>query len=109
MSSISKQLGLDYLRSDARRGPTNEGQTSQPASADRFESLLVYGRPIVKELKQSGGVGNLHPILSKLRIPIAVALPVVEMMRSEGMMEIAKEDPTGNFELHLTQKGELLI
>lgn len=106
MSSISKQLGLDYLRSDSRKGPSND---NQPAGADRFESLLVYGRPIVKELKQSGGIGNLHPIISKLKIPISVALPVVELMKNEGMMEIAKEDLTGNLELHLTPKGELLI
>lgn len=106
MSSIFRQLGLDYLKADPRRSPDQD--PSNP-SADRIQALLVYGRPIVKELKQMGGSGRLHPIISKLDIPIAVALQVVELMESERMLTVTNRDVTGNLELSVTQRGERLV
>ena len=106
MSSIAKQLGLDYLKADPQRST----QQSPPnTSGDRIESLLVFGRPIIKELKQSGGAGRLHPIISKLNIPIAVALEVVELMETEGLVAVTDRDVTGNLDLRLTKRGERLV
>jgi len=106
MSSISKQLGLDYLKADPQRGPQ---QNPPNTSGDLIQSLLVYGRPIVKELEQSGGTGRLHPIITKLDIPIAAALQVVELMETEGMIAVTNRDVTGNLELHVTKRGEQLV
>lgn len=106
MSSISKQLGLDYLKVDPKRGFE---QNPQSTSGGRIQSLLVYGRPIVKELTQSGGTGRLHPIISKLNIPIAAALEAVELMETEAMVDVTNRDVTGNLELRVTKRGERLV
>jgi hypothetical protein len=105
MTSFSKQLGLEYLKADTPRAPK---QAQSTTSGDRIQALLVYGLPIVRELKQMGGTGRLHPIISKLNIPIASALESVELMETEGMIAVTNPDVTGNVELLLTKLGERL-
>jgi len=48
-------------------------------------------------------------VLERLQMPIGVALPVVEFLETEDMVEITDRDLKGNHLLRLTSRGRGMI
>ena len=108
---IEKQLGLGYLdRSSKTETSNRDGSTrSLWNGLDPVEMLSSIGRPLLKGVASAGGVERLYPLLENLHMSISVALPVVEFLEQQDLVEIVDRDLKGNHELRLTKRGRGMI
>lgn len=105
---IEKQLGLGYLNQRNRADPPAQSQ-SRPLASDPVEILTKFGRPLLKAIAKSGGVDRLYPLIEGLQMPISVALPVVEFLEREDLVEVIDRDLKGNYQLRVTNRGRGMI
>lgn len=106
---IEKQLGLGYLDRRSKTDPSNRGSSNRAIGSDPVELLSKFGRPLLKGIAATGGVDRLYPLLERLQMPISVALPVVEFLEKEDLVEIVDRDLKGNYQLRLTNRGRVMI
>lgn len=106
---IEKQLGLGYLDKRSRGDSSNRAAPGRAPGLDPVEMLGKFGRPLMKAISQSGGVERLYSLLEGLQMPISVALPVVEFLEREDLVEIVDRDLKGNYQLRLTNRGRGMI
>jgi hypothetical protein len=105
---IEKQLGLGYLDKRSKGDSSNRNQIRTPGT-DPVEMLTKFGRPLLKAIAQNNGTDRLYPLLERLQMPISVALPVVEFLEREDLVEITDRDLKGNYQLRLTNRGKGMI
>jgi predicted transcriptional regulator len=106
MSSIRKQLGLDYLRG-AEQAETPRAREEPPYLDD---ALISYGRPVLEALRRNApATTRLYALIDELNIPIEMALRVTEYLEKRGHLRIVQRDLKGDHELQLTEEGRKLL
>jgi hypothetical protein len=109
MSDIRKQIGLDFLRSrDASQG--QDRRASERVSRNLEGALVAHGGPVLEAIRRvQPEPARLHAIVEDLRIPIDVAIRVVDYLEQQNYVEVVNRQLNGNHELRLTPEGVALL
>lgn len=74
------------------------------------DALVAYGRPMLEAIRRSApGTARLHSLVEELKIPIEVALKVVDYLEQKRYVAVVSRDLKGNHELRLTDEGARLL
>lgn len=110
MADIRQRIGLDYL---GQRGTQKKGREEAAApSPPPFlsDALLSYGRPLLEAVRRAApGTAHLHDVIDELKIPIDIALRLVDYLQEQHHLLVVRRDLRGNHELQLTDEGLKLL
>lgn len=110
MADIRQRIGLDYL---ARRGVQKKSrEEAAPQGPPPFlaDALLSYGRPLLEAIRRAApATAHLHNVIEELKIPIDIALKLVDYLEDQRHLVVVRRDLRGNHELQLTDEGLKLL
>jgi len=103
LTDIRKKFGLDYLKGGSQGRAPAEPPRQQPFLDD---ALIAYGWRVLDSLRQARpGTKRLYVLIDELKMPIDVALKVVEQLEARKYVEIVAKDLKGDHELRVTEDG----
>src|SRR5208282_1955049 len=97
---IRDRLGLDFLRFPSPRTTSDQRVGEDPALTD---ALMAFGWRFLAFLNNAeGGTAKLYDVVDSLKIPIEIALKVVDYFESLGIVQVTQRDLKGDHTLAIT-------